>query len=141
MADLILVEAFGEHLSEKVHDLNADTLKAYLSNTTPSASLDAVKADLPEISAGNGYTAGGVDIQNATSRTGGTTSITAVDQTITAAGGPIGPFRYVPVYNDTPTSPADPIIGYLDYGSQITLADGEDFLLDFGSALLTVAAA
>lgn len=132
-------EVFTEHLCEKVHNLDADTLKAYLTNATPSASLDSVLADLAEISAGNGYTAGGIDVQNATSRTGGTTSVTGVDATWTASGGSIGPFRYVPLYNDTPTSPADPLIGWWDYGSSVTLADGESFTADFGSSLFTVA--
>ena len=47
---------FVEDLSKKVHDLYNDQLEIYLSNATPSASADAVKADLAEISTGNGYT-------------------------------------------------------------------------------------
>lgn len=132
-------EIFTEDLAEKVHDLNADTLKVYLSNTTPDAAADAVKADLAEIGAGNGYSAGGADTQNATSRSGGTTSITGTDVVWTASGGTIGPFRYVPLYNDTPSSPADPLIGWWDYGSAVTLADGESFTVDFGSSMLQIA--
>lgn len=139
MAAFNKFEAFSEHLAEKVHDLNADTLKIYLSNTAPDAAADAVKADLAEISAGNGYAAGGDDVQNATSRSGGTTSITGTDVTVTASGGTVGPFRYVVLYNDTPASPADPLIGWWDYGSSITLADGESFTTDFGASLFTVA--
>jgi hypothetical protein len=131
-------EAFTEHLAEKVHNLDTDLLDIYLSNATPSASLDAVKADLAEISTGNGYT-GPQDTQNATSRTGGTTSVTGVDVTVTASGGTVGPFRYVVLQNNTPTSPADPLIGWWDYGSAITLADGEAFVTDFGSSLFTLA--
>ena len=41
------------------------------------------------------------------------------DVTFTAAGGSIGPFRYVVLYNDTPTSPADPLIGWYDYGTNL----------------------
>lgn len=139
MATANKFEAFSEHLAEGVHNLDTDTLKIYLSNAAPSASLDAVKADLAEITAENGYAAGGPDMQNATSRTGGTTSVTGVDATITASGGTVGPFRYAVLYNDTPTSPADPVIEWWDYGSSITLADGEDILLDVGASLLTVA--
>lgn len=131
-------EAFTEHLAEKVHNLDSDTLKVYLSNATPSASGDAVKADLAEISAGNGYTAGGEDTQNATSRAGGTTSVTGVDVTWTATGGAIAQFRYVALYNDTPTSPADPLIAWWDYGSPVDLATGESFTVDFGSSLFTI---
>jgi hypothetical protein len=139
MAAFNKFEAFSEHLAEKVHDLNADTLKVYLTNNAPDAAADAVKADLVEsVSGGNGYTAGGHDTQNATSRSGGTTSVTGTDITITASGGTIGPFRYAVLYNDTPTSPADPLIGWWDYGQSITLNDGESFTVDFGSSLLTV---
>ena len=127
---------FSEDLAEKVHDLNADTLRIYLSNATPDAAADAVKADLAEISTGNGYT-GAVDTQNATSRSGLVTSVTGVDVVVTATGA-VGPFRYVALYNDTPTSPADPLIGWWDYGSSISLANGETFTTDFGSSMFTI---
>lgn len=139
MAALTKFDVFSENLAEKVHNLDTDTLKVYLTNTTPSVSADFTITDLAEISAGNGYTAGGFDIQNATSRTGGTTSLTAVDVVITAAGGAIGPFRYAPIYNDTSTSPADPLLFYWDYGSSLTMADGESILIDFPSTIMTVA--
>lgn len=138
MAAFVKFEAFSEHLAEKVHNLDTDTLKVYLSNTAPTVGTNAVKADLAEISGGNGYTAGGHDTQNATSRSGGTTSITGVDIVITASGA-VGPFRYAVLYNDTPTSPADPLIGYWDYGSAISLASGETFTIDFGASMFTVA--
>jgi hypothetical protein len=140
MATFNKFEAFTEHLAEKVHNLDADTLKVYLSNTAPDAAADAVKADLAEISAGNGYSAGGVDVQAATSRSGGTTTLTGVSFTITASGGSIGPFRYAVLYNDTPTSPADPLIGWWDYGvGGLTLANGESLDVKFNNAAVGVA--
>lgn len=131
------VEAFSEHLAEKVHDLNADTLRVYLSNATPDAAADAVKTDLAEITNENGYTAP-IDTQNATSRTGGVTSVTGVDATVLASGGTVGPFRYVPLYNDVPTSPADPLIGWWDYAGALTLAADESLDIDFGASMFTV---
>lgn len=135
MASFNKFEVFSENLAEKVHNLDADTLKVYLSNTAPSASADSIKTDLAEITNEHGYT-GPVDVQNATSRSSGTTSVTGTDVVITASGGSVGPFRYVPLYNDTPASPADPLIGWWDYGSEITLGDGESFTVDFGSSIL-----
>jgi hypothetical protein len=136
MAVFVKFEAFSEHLAEKVHNLDTDTLRVYLSNTAPNVATHAVKGDLAEITNQNGYTAP-VDTQNATSRSGGVTSVTGVDVVITASGA-VGPFRYVVLYNDTPTSPADPLIGYWDYGSSISLANGETFTVDFGSSMFTV---
>ena len=132
---------FVEDLANGVHDIfgTTHTFKILLSNTAPNAATHAVKADATEISAGNGYVAGGVDIDNDATRTTGTVTVTAADKTITASGGTIGPFRYAIMYNDTPAAPADPLIAWWDYGSSITLADGESFTLDFGASLFTLA--
>jgi hypothetical protein len=70
---------------------------------------------------------------------GGTGTFTATDVTFTASGGSVGPFRYVALYNDTASSPADALVGWVDYGSAITLADGEPLVLDFGASLFTLA--
>lgn len=140
MASFNKFQQFAEDLGKGVHQLHAagHTLKIYLSNDAPSAAADGVKADLAEITNQNGYTAP-VDTQNDYTESGGTGSCTGVDITITASGGSVGPFRYVVLYNDTPASPADPLIGWWDYGSAITLADGESFTIDFGSSMFTVA--
>lgn len=134
---------FVEDLAHKVHNLGSDTLKVYLSNAAPSASGDAVKADMAEISAGNGYTAGGNSCTiSSSAETSGTYKLTLADPaTWTASGGSIGPFQYAVLYNDTPTSPADPLIGWWDYGSAVTLAAGETFTVDLDATngVLTIA--
>lgn len=124
-------------LAKGVHQLHAagHTVMAMLTNSAPVAT-NTVKANLTEISAGNGYTAGGTDIQNDASQSSGTLTVSAVDHTWTASGGSIGPFRYVAIYNDTPTSPVDPLICWFDYGSALTLAAGESFTVDYGSDTL-----
>lgn len=139
MASYNKFEDFAEQLGKGVHQLHAagHTLKVYLSNTTPSASGDATVSDLAEISTGNGYT-GPVDIQNDYTESGGTGTLTAVDVVITASGA-VGPLRYTPVFNDTPTSPADPLVCWHDYGSSISLASGETFTIDYGASLATIA--
>ena len=139
MAVFFKFNQFVEDLGLGVHNLDTGSLKVYLTNTTPSASLDAVKADLAEISSGNGYTAGGHDATGVWTETAGTATLAGTDITITASGGTVGPFRYAVLYNDTPTSPADPLIGCWDYGSAITLNSGESLLIDFGASILTLA--
>ena len=52
------------------------------------------------------------------------------DVTFTASGGSIAAFRYAVIYNDTPASPADPLIGWWDYGAEVTITDGNSFLVD-----------
>lgn len=141
MATYNKFEIFVENLAEGVHNFAAagDTVNIYLSNAAPSASADSVKADLAEITNENGYTAP-VDTQQDTSRSGGTLTVTAVDITITASGGTVGPFQYTAAYDDTPVSPVDPLISWWDYGSAITLNDGETFDVVFGGgALFTLA--
>lgn len=133
--------AFVENLAEKVHKLDTDTLKVMLTNTAPTSS-NSVFADLVEITAANGYTAGGsTSTQSSSAQSSGTYKLVIGDVTFTASGGSIGPFRYAVLYNDTPTSPADPLILYWDYGTNLTLTTGNSFVVDFdGSAgVLTIA--
>lgn len=130
MATFNKFQDFVEKLAKGVHDLDTHTLKVYLSNELPLAA-DTVKADIAEISAGNGYTAGGTDAQGVVAETSGTMKLTGTDITWTASGGTIGPFQYAILYNDTPSSPADPLIGWWDYGSALTLQIGESFTVDF----------
>ena len=125
---------FVEDLGKKVHNLSADALKILLSNTAPNASTHAVKADATEISAGNGYSAGGASATNTYTRSGATATLGGTKVVITASGGTIGAFRYAILYNDTPTSPADPLICWWDYGSAVTLNDGETFSVKFNSS-------
>lgn len=136
MASFVKYECFSETLAEKAHNLDTDVLKVALTNTAPNVATHTTLADITEIGAGSGYSAGGTDTQNATSRSGATTSITGVDVVFTASGGTIGPFRYVVLYNDTTS---DNLIGYWDYGSSVTLQIGETFTVDLGSSLFTIA--
>jgi hypothetical protein len=140
MAAFNKFDAFAEAIAEKVHNLATDTLKVYLSNATPSASADAVKADLTEIAAGNGYTAGGnTAAQTSSAQVGGLYKLVLADPAaFTASGGTIGPFRYAVLYNDTTAS--DNLIGWWDYSAAITLSAGDSFTVDFSptSGVLTI---
>jgi hypothetical protein len=133
MATFNKVNSFVEALAEKKHDLGADVLKVMLANTAPIAA-NAVKADLTELGAGNGYAAGGaVAAVTSSAQTGGLYRLVLSDPPAwTAAGGSIGPFRYAVLYNDTAAS--KDLIGWWDYGSPVTLAAGESFAVDFDPA-------
>lgn len=133
MAAFNKFQSYVEELAKGTHQWHAHTFKERLLNSAPDAAADAVVADLPaEIASGNGYPAGGMTLDSVSlTRSGGTAKLTIADEVLTASGGTIGPFRYAVIYNDTPTSPADPLVGWYDYGSSITLNDTESFTTDF----------
>jgi hypothetical protein len=136
MATFTKFQQFVEDLSKGVHNFTSDSTcsvtVALCAAANAPVATNSILANLTQAS----YT-------NASSRiitgvtcehTVGVVTITATDLVITASGGTVGPFRYVVLYNDDPTSPADPLISFADYGSDITLADGETFTVDFGAS-------
>lgn len=127
MASFNKFQPFVADLANKVHNLGSDALKIMLTNSAPSAA-NGVKSDITEISAGNGYSAGGAAVTvTASSQSGGTYKLVGNDVVFTASGGAIGPFRYAVIYNSTPGT--GPLIGWWDAG-QTTLADGQTFTVD-----------
>lgn len=124
---------FVEYAMEGVMNLGSDTLKIALTNSAP-VNTNTVLANITQIGSGNGYSTGGTQATTSSSaQTSGTYKLTLADVTFTASGGPLGPFRYAVLYDDTPTSPADPLIAWVDYGAALTLADGETFTVDFSN--------
>lgn len=132
MAAFNKFESFVEAVAEKVHNLGSDTLKVVLTNTAP-VSTNTVLANITQIANGNGYLTGGAQAtQSSSAQTAGTYKLVLADVTWTASGGSIGPFRYAVLYNDTATN--DELIGYYDYGTAITITDGNSFTVDFSAA-------
>ena len=139
MATFQKFNQFVEDLAKGVHNLSTGQLKVALTNTAPVAA-NSVYADLTSPLATtnlSGATPFNVTTTSA-EQTSGTLSLVLADLTLTATGS-VGPFRYVVLYNDTPTSPADPLIGFYDYGSSVTMANTETFLIDFASTTITIA--
>ena len=133
MATYTKFQQFVEDLAHGVHDPETDAITVALSNTAPSASADAVLGDITTVS-----TANLDDITptvSSSGQTSGTYKLVLADLTMTASG-TVGPFRYVILYNDTATD--DPLICYFDYGSEVTLASGDTFKLDFGTELFSL---
>ncbi len=126
-------------MAEAKHNLGADTITIALSNTAPVAG-NAILSAITQIAYTNLPTSRVVTI-SASSQTAGTYTAVATDKVLTASGGAVATFRYVVLYNDTPVTPADPLIGFWDYGSSISLASGETFTVDFDgtNGVLTLA--
>jgi hypothetical protein len=135
VATFTFFHEFKNNIANGSIDLDTDSFKWALSNTAPNAADDDAFADITEISAGNGYTAGGTALANVswaeTSAGSGTWRFSADDTVFTASGGSIGPFRYIILYDDTHAS--DLLVGYLDFGSEVTVTDGNTFTIDVGA--------
>jgi hypothetical protein len=132
MASFNKFNCFVADLSHALHDMltgTAQVYKVYLSNTAPAAS-NTVYNTPADLAAGNGYAAGGVSIGAISGgQTAGTFRfIGGTDPAWTADGGSIGPFQYAVLYNST--SPTRPLIGWWDYGTPITLTNGNTFTVD-----------
>ena len=136
MATFNKVNAFVEACAEGVHNLGSDQLAVALvaAANAPSASSSLLSSET-EISYTNCSTR---NVTTSTSaQTSGTYKLVCADLTLTASGGTVGPFRYVILYNATAAAVSpepSSIIGYYDYGSDLTLADTETLLIDFAPA-------
>ena len=120
-------------------DLESDQIVVALSNTAPASESPNPATD------GNGVLANVTQIAytNLSSRnvtttsstqTSGTYKLVLADITLTSSGGSTGPFRYVYIYDDTVSTPVKPLIGFYDYGSSLTLNDGDSLTVDFSAA-------
>lgn len=127
MATFNKFNSFVEALAEKVHNLGSDTLKVALTNTAPAAT-DTQLSAITQIANGNGYTTGGsTTTQSSSAQTSGTYKLVLGDVVFTASG-TMATFQYAVLYNDTAANKE--LIGYWDYGSAVSLADGETFTWD-----------
>lgn len=138
MATFTFFDEFKKYLGDGTIDLDTHTFKAVLTNTVPVPGTDTILANITQIANSNGYTTGGVTLTSVTwTESGAGTGIwiwSAADFSWTASGGSLPTFRYIPIYDDTPTSPADPLVGYLDYGLALTVTVGNTFLVDVGAS-------
>lgn len=135
MASFVKIHSFVENLAEKLIDLSGAGLTIALTNTAHTAAWDEL-TDLTEISYTN--LSSRVITVSTSSQTDGTYKLVCADLTLTASGA-VGPFRYVYIYDDGSTG--DKLIAYYDYGSSISLANGDTFKIDFDGAngVLTIA--
>lgn len=129
MASFNKINQFTEDLAKGVHNLATGAIIVALTAAANApVATNTVLANLTQVS----YTNLSARAVTTTScaQTSGTLKFILADLVLTASGA-VAPFRYVVIYNDTPTSPSKPLIGWYDYGSDLTLANGETFTIDF----------
>jgi hypothetical protein len=129
MATLTKFYCFSLDLSSKKHNLASDQLQVALTDTAHAPVVtNTVLANLTQVS----YTNLSAQTITTTScnQASGTTTLILADLVLTASGA-VGPFQYVVIFNQTATN--DELIGFYDYGSAVTLANGETFTIDFSA--------
>jgi hypothetical protein len=140
MASFNKFNQFVEDLAKGVHNFTSDSTctvtVALCAAANAPVSTNSVLADLTQISYTNlsSRVVTGITAEH----TSGTVHFTATDLVLTASGGSVAAFQYIVLYNDDPTSPADPLIGWYNYGSALTLADGDTLTIDFASDFATL---
>jgi hypothetical protein len=136
MASFNKFQSFVEALAEKVHNLGSDTLTVALTaSANAPVNTNTQLSNLTQISYAN--LSSRVLNVTTSAQTGGTYTLDADDLVLTASG-TVAAFRYVVIYNDTATN--DELICWFDYGSDVTLLNGETFTIEFDAAgILTIA--
>ncbi len=133
-------QTFMLQVGQGAHQMHAagHAYKAYLSNEQPLVTDDVVAdiAEVANVANETNHGVGGADVENDWGETSGQGIMTGVDKVYEAAGGQVGPFQFVVLYNVTGTL----LVGWWDYGSAITLEIGETFTLDIGASILTLGA-
>lgn len=128
MASYNKFQSFVEKVAEKVHNLGSDTLTVALcAAASAPVATNNVLGDLTQIAYTN--LSSRALTTSTSAHTTGTYKLVINDLTLTASGGAVAAFRYIVIYNDTAAS--DDLICWFDYGSSLTLADGETLTLDF----------
>jgi hypothetical protein len=116
--------AFFAALATEKHNLASDTIRAHLLSTALDPADDTwsdVSAD--ELSTSGGYTSGGIALTVVSaSYTNGAYRVVLSAPEWTGSGGGFT-FRSLVLRNDT--SPADELIGGIDFGRNVTIASGE----------------
>ena len=134
MANFTTFNCFTADTLSAKHNIGTSVYKVMLTNTAPVVT-NTVKSNITEIAAANGYSAGGPTTTVTQASTGTTATVKASNVTVTATGA-VGPFRYAVLYNSTNNA----LVGFVDNGSAVTMANTDTFAVDFDqtNGVLTV---
>lgn len=139
MATWTRPDVFSLNLANKVYDLDSDTFRFVLSNTAPVAGTTNLLSNVTQIATGGGYTqmtdgaAGLLATMSALSSSGQVTTVALASNVVLTATGAVGTFRYIILIDDTPTSPLNPVVGWLDHGVAITMAATDTYTIPSGT--------
>jgi hypothetical protein len=115
-------------MAEKTHNLGSDVLTVALCATANApVATNTQLSNLTQIAYTN--LSARALTTSTSAQTSGTYKLVIADLTLTASGGSVAAFQYIVIYNDTATN--DELICWFDYGSALTLANGESLTLDF----------
>ena len=127
MATYNKFQAFVADIANKVHNLGADTLTVALTATANApVATNSVLANLTQIAYTN--LSARVITTTSSTQTSGTYKLILTNLTLTASGA-VASFQYVVIYNATPVN--GNLICWFDYGSAVTLANGDQFVIQF----------
>jgi phage-related protein len=134
-------DILSEDIANKIHDFNSDTFRWVLSNTAPVLASTFLLSNVTQIATGGGYTqmtdgANGLATTVSFSRTGQTTTVNTTQVVLTATGA-VATFGYIILINDTPTSPLNPVVGWVTLSSAVTMALNDTFTIP-ASSIFTI---
>lgn len=132
----VLHNSFREFLGDGTIDMDDDQFRVALAGASyaPNVETHSVLADVTDLLSGSGYAA--QLVTQSWTRSGAEVDFGSSDPSFQASGGAFSPSaRYAILYDDTPTSPADPIIGHLDLETVVAVADGQILRIDMSGVI------
>jgi hypothetical protein len=139
----------SEYLTiNKAFDFDADTFRWVLiaNANAPVVGSTNLLANITQIATGGGYTqmtdgAGGVPsggiVGLSFSRSNAQSTFGLTSSVVLTASGAIATFQWLALVDDTPASPLNPVVGWLDHGAGVTMAATDTYTIPAG-ALFTV---
>jgi hypothetical protein len=118
-------QCFADGIGRATYNLASDSLFVALTNTKPDAINNKTLADIAQIAAGGGYSAGG----NPAPRLSYAAGVLMLSNVTFAATAALPTFQYAVLYDATPA--AKPLIAFFDNGFPVSLLASDTFTVAF----------